>query len=226
MLKKIGFTALVISIPICILLTTIQFIVLWDGFFESQYKENNVIENTSIKLDHLMDITDEIQGYLFGQRDDLFISSIIGGQEGQVFKEREIIHMEDVKSLFHGGILLRNASILLLLIFGIFFWRKDKIKLYQAMKYSAVSFVIFGIIFGWMITQDFNKYFVIFHKIFFRNDFWILNPAESVLINMVDIHFFMNIVKLILGISSPIILFIGVLGVYLQRKSKQEIYSK
>lgn len=43
-----------------------------------------------------------------------------------------------------------------------------------------------------VISTDFTKYFVIFHKIFFDNDLWILDPATDLLINIVPEPFFMD----------------------------------
>ena len=51
----------------------------------------------------------------------------------------------------------------------------------------AVSAVLAGI-----IATDFNKYFIIFHHIFFNNDLWMLNPDTDLLINIVPEPFFMD----------------------------------
>lgn len=213
-----SFIVLLIAIPIFVLLTTVQFVVMWDGFFRNQYLENGVVMTTNIEIDDLMKITDEIQEFLLGDRQDFAIKGVIDGQEQIVFKEREIVHMEDVKNLFHAGIILRNICSLLIMICGIYLYKKDKIKLLKAMKYSAITFIVVGGLLAIIISQDFNKYFIVFHKIFFTNDYWILDPMESVLINMVDIYFFMNIAKLILGISLAVLLAIGVIGFSMERK--------
>ena len=218
MLKRISSILLTVSIPLFVLLTTVQFTVMWDGFFRGQYIKNGVVEATAIEIDDLMKITDEIQNFLLGDRQDFAIRGLIDGQEQVVFKEREIVHMKDVKKLFNAGIISRNACGLLILIGGIYLYKKDKRKLYKIMKYSAVTFTVGGILLAILISQDFNRYFIIFHKILFRNDYWILNPGESVLINMVDIHFFMNIAALILAISVAVLLAIGMIGSFMERK--------
>ncbi|WP_303862566.1 TIGR01906 family membrane protein [Alkalibaculum bacchi] len=218
MLKRMGFILLIIAIPIFVLLMTVQFVVMWDGFFRDQYVENGVVKTTNIEIDDLMKITDEIQDFLLRDRQDFAIKGVIDGREQIVFKEREIVHMEDVKDLFHIGIILRNVCGLLIVICGIYFYKKDKRKLYKAMKYSAITFIVVGGLLAIITSQDFNKYFVVFHKIFFTNDYWILDPMESVLINMVDIHFFMSIATLILGTSLALLLSIGVLGSLMERK--------
>ncbi|MFQ9799458.1 MAG: DUF1461 domain-containing protein [Clostridia bacterium] len=36
-----------------------------------------------------------------------------------------------------------------------------------------------------LFMKDFNRYFTIFHLLFFDNDLWILNPATDLMINIV-----------------------------------------
>lgn len=56
--------------------------------YENHYEDNGVVDATKIEMDQLMDITDEIQDYLFGRRDDFRIRGVVDGEEGQVFNER------------------------------------------------------------------------------------------------------------------------------------------
>jgi len=50
-----------------------------------------------------------------------------------------------------------------------------------------------------MATIDFSKTFYFFHKIFFRNDYWIFDPVTDPIINALPEEFFM--IELILIIS-------------------------
>ncbi|MFQ8777111.1 MAG: DUF1461 domain-containing protein [Roseburia sp.] len=52
----------------------------------------------------------------------------------------------------------------------------------------AVALALIGI-----ISTDFSKYFVVFHKIFFSgNDLWVLDPHTDMLINIVPEGFFLR----------------------------------
>ena len=50
-----------------------------------------------------------------------------------------------------------------------------------------------------MVVIDFSKTFYFFHKIFFRNDYWIFDPVTDPIINALPEEFFM--IELILVIS-------------------------
>lgn len=68
--------------------------------------------------------------------------------------------------------------------------------------------MVFMAILVGIITTNFTKYFVIFHKIFFSNNLWILNPETDRLINIVPEPFFIDTSIRIVVIFFSIILFV------------------
>ena len=77
---------------------------------------------------------------------------------------------------------------------------------------SAVTFFGLGLILGVVIVLNFQGFFVLFHEIFFRNDLWLLDPRESILINMVPEPFFMAVAWQILLLAAAIFLICGLVG--------------
>lgn len=60
-----------------------------------------------------------------------------------------------------------------------------------------------------LVSADFNRYFTLFHHIFFDNDLWLLNPDTDRLINIVPLGFFMDTVlwiAVIFGIFMALLL--------------------
>ena len=58
--------------------------------------------------------------------------------------------------------------------------------------------LLIPILCGVLAVVDFNWFWTQFHHVFFTNDLWLLNPATSVLIQMVPEAFFSAIVTKIL----------------------------
>lgn len=220
-MKRLGTAILSILISIVVLLSIVEIMVRWDNFFERQYIENQVAFTTQIELDELMAITDEIQDYLLGNRTDFNIGGTVDSTYQEVFNEREIVHMEDVKVLFDRGLIIRNISFILMIILGATFWIKSRKSLYNSMIYSSISFITIGTALILLLVSNFNKYFNIFHEIFFDNDYWILDPSNSVLINMVPLNFFISITAYILIGSFSTMLLIGILGSRLKRNEEK-----
>ena len=55
-----------------------------------------------------------------------------------------------------------------------------------------ISFIVVVAMLSAIISTNFTKYFILFHKIFFSNNLWILNPDTDRLINIVPEPFFID----------------------------------
>lgn len=211
-MKRAAFCLVMLLIPLVTVLCSVQIFVYCDTFFAGQYEANWVAENTKIKSEDLMRITDEIQAYLSGQRKDFIIYGTVDGKYRQVFNEREIMHMKDVQSLFKAGFILRNLSAVLLLLLVLYLWLTEKKLLFKAMLasflFSAAVFLALAV----LLYLDFNRCFVVFHEVLFNNDLWILAPESSILVNMVPEPFFVAIAWHIVLSSFLILAVIGFAG--------------
>lgn len=180
---------------IIFLITSVESVVYWTpGYFEREYTMYNVPETVSMEMNDLLYVTDEMMMYLRGDgRDDLNISVPVDGHTRPFFNEREMAHMEDVRNLFIGALHLRTACIAAaFLCLALMFLVKADVKriLPRAVCTGTGIFMVLTAGLALLISTDFTKYFIIFHKIFFDNDLWILDPATDLLINIVPEPFF------------------------------------
>ena len=161
--------------------------------------------------------------YLIDKKESLsdITSTINGKQNINFFNEREIAHMEDVKELFLSGLRIIFICIILniILLIILFILSKKKILIYLAngMLLGSVVFLSILLILGFIISTDFTRYFILFHKIFFTNDLWILDPTTDRLINMVPEGFFIDTARNI-GILYGIFVIFVLGGSYLIKK--------
>ena len=191
-------------VMIILLITSVEAVAYWTpGYYEQEYTKYHVLEDLpEMAMEDLLAVTDEMMAYLRGNREDLHVSAVIGGETREFFNAREIAHMEDVRGLFLGGLMLRRICILILLLLAAFFWgwshkKEARIRFLSYMLPSSLSigtglFFLLSAGIAGIISTDFSKYFVVFHQIFFDNDLWILNPATDLLINIVPEPFFMD----------------------------------
>ena len=128
--------------------------------------------------------------------------------------------MEDVRGLFVGAVYLRYILIAVSILCII------AVKLLKGKVFSFLSNVLtFGTLITLAITAvlvfliagDFEKYFIIFHHIFFNNDLWMLDPTTDNLINIVPQGFFMDMSKRIMIVFSAFILSMIGSGVVLKK---------
>lgn len=179
---------------ITLLITSVEAVAYWmPGYYEKEYTKYHVTDDVHMEMDDLLDVTHEMMAYLRGRRDNLHVPTIVNGQSREFFNDREIAHMEDVRELFLGGLLIRRICIAAALIcLVLLFILKGGKTLPGAV--CAGTGLFFALICGLaaLISTDFTKYFVIFHHIFFNNDLWILDPRTDLLINIVPEPFFMD----------------------------------
>lgn len=209
-LKIVSFIVLDIFLFVSLLFSVVQVVVYNDAYFEWHYKNHDIEVETGMSIDNLMIVTDKMMDYLIDKRETLDMEAEINGVNEEVFGDREKAHMVDVKDLFLQGKEFRDISSLILLIIIIYFMasRKKLLRdwLAQLKLFFVTSFLIVGIV-GIMFASNFNKYFTIFHEIFFDNDLWLLDPRTDILINMVpEIFFFQTCMIIIAAFVLSIVL--------------------
>lgn len=181
---------------IIFLITSVEIVTYkTPGFYEKEYSKYNVTADVNMEMDDLLDVTHEMMAFLRGDREDLHVWTTVGGVEREFFNEREIAHMVDVQGLFLAALTIRRvcaflaiASVLLL------FALKSNVKQILPRSICIGTGLFFAIVclLAGIISTDFSKYFVVFHKIFFRNDLWLLDPRTDLLINIVPEPFFVD----------------------------------
>ncbi len=103
------------------------------------------------------------------------------------YTEKEIIHLEDVKSLINRFIFSFYFLIVFLLLLMLKYYKEiPKILIISSSLIIALSLVL--------IILNFSSSFYNFHLIFFSNDLWLLDP-ETTLIRLFPEIFFQSFLK-------------------------------
>ena len=67
-------------------------------------------------------------------------------------------------------------------------------RLAKSMLWTFGIFILATAGAGLLFFSDFNKYFTLFHEVFFTNDLWLLDPRTDLLIRMLPEGFFFDMV--------------------------------
>jgi len=181
------------------------------GWYQKAYEKYDVLDDLEMEMKDVMYVTEEMMAYLRGNRADLVVETNVGGEEQEFFNDREKAHMVDVKNLFVGGLWIRRISILIFALAVILLAKmKSDWKRLLPKCFLIGSGIFVGIvcIAGILVASNFNKYFLMFHKVAFRNDLWLLNPETDLLIRMLPEGFFLDMVMRI-GIIILLLMFIS-----------------
>ncbi len=213
-----------IAIIIVLLVTSFEIGIYSDfNWYEKEYVKYGVLDDLEMEKEDAMQVTCEMMDYLRGDREDLVVDTAVNGKTREFFNDREKAHMADVQKLFLGGLNLRLGAIVVLAASGVALllvkadWKRVLPKSFLA---GAGGFILVSGIFAALIASDFNKYFVMFHEIFFDNDLWLLDPQTDLLIRMLPEGFFFDMVVrigLLFVISLMILLCISAVLVWRQK---------
>ncbi len=199
--------------------TSIEAVAYDDFFYEDQYIRNNVSENTDMSIDELMNVTQQIQLFLKGQREDFDIYAVRDDSYGPIFTQREQQHMADVQDIFVTVRYIRNGCLIILGILSLFLYRKDRDLLGKLFRYASLIIIALLALFGIVVAFFFEPMFIAFHHLLFANTMWLLDPAHSVLINMVPEAFFIAC-GVRIAVYSLLFFIILFLATYLFNKKK------
>jgi integral membrane protein (TIGR01906 family) len=169
---------LIILIPITLLLIFTLIIAFSKNYYMSEFQRYKPEIELKIDPKFIRYAAQVIPEYLIGKRENLEIPGF-----KNFFNEKEIIHMEDVKKIFNYVIYI--TTFFLILIFLLI--RKNdlpNIFLYSLIPVGILIFVI--------LLFSFDKSFTFFHKIFFKNEYWLLDPEKDRLIVLLPIEFFIR----------------------------------
>lgn len=197
------------------------------SFYTREYKALDTAASLGMSDTSLYVATDTLLDYLQDDRDNINVKLLIHQHEREVFDEREKAHMVDVKNLYQDALFVRNVMLFVVIGLGLFLYYDSKKEFKEVMSYAYIRvsilflFVLTALLF--YAISDFTTFWTNFHKVFFTNDLWLLNPNTSIMINMFPETFFNHLVFAIAGSFLIIILCLLFYSIHYQRKLRKTI---
>lgn len=224
-----------------LLVFAIEFVCYSDfDYYAREYEKYDVLSALpKMELygdDGLMAVTEHMMKYLRGNADapKLQIEVSMGGVRRGFFTERELWHMEDVRGLFVGAKRLSTAACIgsAILLAGLVYscrdrrrgicWRAVLEPLCRGMLRGTLLFLGCAAVLGAVIAANFTEAFLLFHRIFFTNDLWLLDPRVDMLVNIVPEGFFYDTaVRIVLVFTGGLLLLLGMSAVGLRLCAKR-----
>ena len=133
-----------------------------------------------------------ITEYLAGKGDRVMVPGE-NGESRVAFNEKENLHMEDVRGLIRllSAIRLGTGAVFLGLAAFLYLKRgRNGRALFKGAALGAGLWLMLGAVLTALALSGFDRFFIGFHKLFFRNDLWLLNPQTDLLIALMPTPFF------------------------------------
>ncbi len=217
---------IIISIIILVTLLLLN-VVFWgssDNFYSQIHKDLEIKSKVITSQNQLDYINQEFTDYLKFKRNNLNIKIEVNNDIVEVFNDKEISHMKDVKNLFKIAYILILVGLITVTITMFFLLKKKKIRyIYNVVKSSLIIATLITLIFALVFTVGFNVFWHYFHKVFFTNDLYLLNPKTDFLIQIMPLDFFIKMsIRILISfyISQIVILLISKIGVVFYDKNR------
>ena len=223
-MKIVNWSAgIILSLALLFIVFITSFQVAMYGdmdWYRRAYERYDVLSQVDMTMDDLMFVTEEMMEYLINNREELVVYTTIGGEYKDFFGPQERFHMWEVQVLFLGGLELRYISIIILLAsLVVLLWTKANLKriLPRSFWITLGGFTATTITLALIFYFNFSRAFVIFHEIFFDNDYWIFNPRYSYMIRVLPERLFYDMIMRVLGIFGISVLILLAISILLNR---------
>ncbi|TAK21010.1 MAG: TIGR01906 family membrane protein [Chloroflexota bacterium] len=182
----------IVSVPIFLIALSIETLLFDAAFYASGQRQHAIGRTTEFNEAQLAPINGAIVAF-FGSNESLIASLGAAGAPVDVFNEREIGHMNDVREIVRRVSQAKWLSLVTLgLIFfaRVFFRRRDGLVWIGRLEAIGAGLTI-GLIaaFGLLAAVDFESLFLRFHLLSFDNDMWLLDPRTDNLIRIFPFGF-------------------------------------
>ena len=210
----VGAAIFAIVLPLFLILFNTSYITNSEWLYDYGWWRNDIANRTGLPTEQLNRGADQIKYYFNNDEELLDLQVEYAGADVSLYKEREILHMIDVKALMKSVFAITNWSgvvLLFLLAVGLITLKQDVFPLLlRSLKWSAIVTGAFLVVFGGTAVIDFGWLFTQFHFLSFANDLWLLDPYNDYLIIMFPQQFFFEatlFIGLLTGVDFGLITF-------------------
>ncbi len=207
-----------------LLLAALQLVAFNPNFYRSEYRKYDRPAAIGISEDDLMATTRALLDYVADKWPDLRVQATILGERRQVFDDRELQHMQDVKALFLQGFRLRTRALALGLASVFLLWLLTRRKAWAILARSFIRVTIAALVLVAVLVALSNLNFTgvwdQFHYTFFSNNLWQLDPDTEIMIQMFPEEFFFDAAVRVMGLFVGLMVTMSGLAWYYLRASR------
>ncbi len=179
-----GKWLLIICLPVLLVTASVTWAAnsLW--LYKYSFDEYGVSQTTELAQSELDKAAVGLIDYFNSDDEFISITVIKDGEPFELFNEREVAHLRDVKRLFQMVYRVCLGALAYALVYaGIsLFWWRDRRRLAWGLAGGSCLTLVLMLALGLGALLSFDWLFWQFHLISFANDLWLLDPTRDYLI--------------------------------------------
>ncbi|MDA0733830.1 MAG: TIGR01906 family membrane protein [Chloroflexi bacterium] len=189
-------TFFVVAVPLFLVNGSITWAINDSGLYNRGFEKYSISLYTGITDADLRQAGADIRHYFNSGDEPLAVRTQIFGEERDIFNQREVVHMRDVKGLIRGVYLFAGGALAYIIAVAIGgfagFGRAFAVQLAQFLLWGGLLTLGLLVLFGLFAVVGFDSLFLKFHQLSFSNDFWQLDPSRDYLIIMFPFGFWFD----------------------------------
>ncbi len=187
----------IICVPLLLITTNVRIILNSAIIYDYGFNKYKIEKYTGIEFEQLQVAGQQIRDYFNNDLNQITINiSLHGDNVPNLFNEKEILHMYDVKQLVKMVYLVQLYSAILLSMGCVFIlFNPSTNRGILTLKYfSRGGMFTFSLVIAVSVLAiiGFDRLFLFFHLVSFSNESWILDPRHDYLIAMFPQGFFFD----------------------------------
>jgi integral membrane protein (TIGR01906 family) len=187
-----------IAIVLCTIIVSTKISYNFKPLYYYDIKKLNLENASGLSLTSIKSNYNYVIGYLDNNNADKFaLPTLRSSSSGEA-------HFAEVKSIFKNMNYILLFCILFILI-SIIILRNNRHFLY--LKIAGIALALFPLVLIPLSFLNFDRLFTFFHKILFRNNFWLFDPKTDPVILLFPEDFFMHCMLLIFTLSTLLAIF-------------------
>ena len=186
-----------VLVPVFLIASNVRWVINAPFLYSYGFDKYDISYFTGIERDELISAARQLRDYFNDDEELIRIQVELNGIEVyNLYNDREVRHMKDVKGLVKGVYVVQALTGLYIVGFaavGLFTRRREfvpKLSKYAALGGGATLGLL--VLVGLVSLIGFDKLFLLFHLISFSNDLWQLDPRRDYLIAMFPMGFFFD----------------------------------
>ena len=174
----------IIILPILLLTASIAWAFNSQQLYQDGFAKYDISQTTGLAQPELDKAVSGLIRYFNSGEEFISITVTKDSSPFELFNDREVIHLKDVKALVWLDYRILLGTLLYAIFYVIFSLRlrKDWRQLARGLVWGSSFTLGLMLLLGLGILFNFKRLFLLFHFISFSNDFWMLDPARDYLI--------------------------------------------
>lgn len=192
----VGSVIVAVCVPGMIISSSVNALIFDAGYYASRQATYAVGRSTEYTIGQLLPINSALVLFFADPNVTLPNALSKSGASPAVFSEREIGHMNDVRSIIRGLVTLQwwSAAIITVMIIASIYseGRRGLRRTAGGLATGAVLTLLLIAAIGLLSLTDFERVFLTFHQLSFDNDLWLLDPRTDNLIRFFPFEFWFD----------------------------------